>query len=48
VTLQGNAENEAEAHVILKFVERVPGVVSIEPKLTWPRMNASSHEETPA
>lgn len=48
VTLQGNVENEAEAHVILKFVERVPGVVSIEPKLTWPRKNASSHEKTPA
>jgi CBS domain-containing protein len=46
VTLEGNVDNEAEADVILKFVEKVPGVVSIEPKLTWPRENASSHEKT--
>jgi CBS domain-containing protein len=41
VTLEGRVDGEAEADVILKFVEAVPGVVSIESKLTWPLEEAA-------
>jgi len=36
VTLEGRVESQAEAEVIINFVEAVPGVVSIESQLTWP------------
>jgi CBS domain-containing protein len=41
VSLEGRVESEAEADVILKFVEAVPGVVSIESELTWPLQKAA-------
>jgi CBS domain-containing protein len=41
VTLEGRVDDEAEAEVILKFAEAVPGVVSIESKLTWPLEEAA-------
>jgi CBS domain-containing protein len=45
VTLEGHVDSEAEAEVILKFVEAVPGVVSIEPKLTWPLEKVARRNE---
>lgn len=45
VTLEGHVDSEAEAEVILKFVEAVPGVVSIEPKLTWPLEKGARRNE---
>jgi CBS domain-containing protein len=40
VTLEGRVDNEGVAEQIVHFVQRVPGVVSIEPRLTWPRPRA--------
>jgi len=40
VTLEGRVDNEGVAGQIVHFVQRVPGVVSIEPRLTWPRTRA--------
>jgi CBS domain-containing protein len=45
VTLEGRVDSQAEADVILKFVEAVPGVVSIEPKLTWPLEKGARRNE---
>jgi CBS domain-containing protein len=42
VTLAGQVESEAEAELLPKFVQRVPGVVSVLSKLTW------AHNGTPA
>jgi CBS domain-containing protein len=36
VRLSGQVENKAEAELIPGFVQRVPGVVSVLSKLTWP------------
>jgi CBS domain-containing protein len=36
VTLEGRVESEGVAEQIVHFAHRVPGVVSIEPRLTWP------------
>lgn len=40
VTLEGRVDNEGVAEQIVHFVQRVPGVVAIEPRLTWPRRRA--------
>ena len=40
VTLEGRVENEGVARQIVQFVQRVPGVVSIEPRFSWPRPRA--------
>ena len=45
VTLEGRVDCEAEADVILKFVEAVPGVVSIESRLTWPPEEAARRKK---
>jgi len=45
VTLEGHVDSEAEADVILTFVGKVPGVVSIESKLTWPPEKAAGRRE---
>jgi CBS domain-containing protein len=47
VTLDGRVDNKGVAEQILACVEKVPGVVEIEPKLTWPRERGSSQERTP-
>ena len=36
VTLEGHVDDEGVAEQILNFTQRVPGVVSVEPRLTWP------------
>jgi CBS domain-containing protein len=40
VTLEGRVENQGVADQIVHFVQRVPGVVSIEPRFTLPRPRA--------
>jgi CBS domain-containing protein len=45
VTLEGRVDNEAEADVILKFVEAVPGVVSVASKVTWPPEEAARRKK---
>jgi CBS domain-containing protein len=35
VTLEGQVENEDLVEQIVHFVQRVPGVVSVEPRLVW-------------
>jgi CBS domain-containing protein len=46
VTIEGRVDNEGVAEQIVGSVEKVPGVVEIDPKLTWPREKASPHERT--
>jgi CBS domain-containing protein len=36
VTLEGRVDDEGVAEQILHCTQRVPGVVSVEPRLTWP------------
>jgi len=36
VTLEGRVEDEGVAEQIFHFAQRVPGVVVVEPRLTWP------------
>jgi CBS domain-containing protein len=36
VSLEGEVDNETLAEQIVHFVQRVPGVVSVEPRLVWP------------
>lgn len=36
VTLEGRVDDEGVAEQILNCTQRVPGVVSVEPRLTWP------------
>ena len=36
VTLEGRVDDEGVAEQILTCAQRVPGVVSVEPRLTWP------------
>jgi CBS domain-containing protein len=36
VTLEGRIDDEGVAEQILNCTQRVPGVVSVEPRLTWP------------
>ena len=48
VTLEGRVDNQGVAEQIVDFVEKVPGVVEIDPKLTWPREKRSAQEATPA
>jgi CBS domain-containing protein len=36
VTLEGRVDDEGVAEQILHFAQRVPGVVVVEPRLTWP------------
>lgn len=40
VTLHGKVENEGVAEQLVHFVQRVPGVVSVEPRLAWPAPRA--------
>jgi CBS domain-containing protein len=40
VTLEGRVDNQGVAEQIAHFVQMVPGVVSIEPRLTWPQAPA--------
>jgi CBS domain-containing protein len=40
VTLEGKVDNEGVAEQLVHFVQRVPGVVSIEPRLAWPEPRA--------
>jgi CBS domain-containing protein len=36
VTLEGGVDSEGVASQLVHFTQRVPGVVSVEPRLTWP------------
>jgi osmotically-inducible protein OsmY len=36
VRLEGRVETEAEAEIVPRIVQRVPGVVSVLAKLSWP------------
>ncbi len=35
VTLRGHLENQSDAELLPKFVQRVPGVIAVESRLTW-------------
>jgi CBS domain-containing protein len=48
VTLEGRVDNQGVAEQLVGFVQDVPGVVEIEPKLTWPRGKRPAREATPA
>jgi CBS domain-containing protein len=48
VTLEGRVDNEGVAEQIFGFVKKVPGVVEIDPKLTWPREPVAAHDGMPA
>jgi CBS domain-containing protein len=40
VTLEGRVDDEGVAEQILHWTQRVPGVVSVEPRFTWPEAPA--------
>ena len=44
VVLEGRVDTEDLAEGIVDFTRRIPGVVSVESKLTWPRTKARRHE----
>ena len=48
VVLEGRVDNEELARAILAYTERIPGVVSVESKLTWPKRKAHRREKTAA
>ena len=48
VVLEGRVDNEELAGAILAYIERIPGVVSVESRLTWPRRKAHRREKTAA
>ncbi len=48
VLLEGRVDNEELAEAIVAYTERIPGVVSVESKLTWPRRKAHRREKTTA
>lgn len=48
VLLEGRVDNEELAEAIVAYTERVPGVVSVESKLTWPKRKAHRREKTNA
>jgi CBS domain-containing protein len=48
VRLEGRVDTEALAGAIVEYVERIPGVVSVESKLTWPGRKARRAQKTPA
>jgi CBS domain-containing protein len=43
VTLEGQVENEGVADQIIHFVQRVPGVVSVEPRFVWSTATRRAH-----
>ena len=45
VVLEGRVDTEDLAEGIVDFTRRIPGVVSVESKLTWPRTKARRHEK---
>ena len=48
VVLEGRVDNEELAESIVAFTERIPGVVSVESKLTWPKTKRRHHEKATA
>ena len=48
VLLEGRVDTEDLADAIVDYVGRIPGVVSVESKLTWPGKKRRSVEKTPA
>jgi CBS domain-containing protein len=45
VVLEGRVDNEDLAESIVAFTERIPGVVSVESKLTWPKTKGHRREK---
>ena len=45
VVLEGRVDTEDLAEGIVDFTRRIPGVVSVEAKRTWPRTKARRHEK---
>jgi predicted transcriptional regulator len=45
VVLEGRVDTQDLAEGIVDFTRRIPGVVSVESKLTWPRTKARRHEK---
>jgi CBS domain-containing protein len=48
VVLEGRVDNGDLAESIVAFVERIPGVVSVESKLTWPKAKGRRREKATA
>jgi CBS domain-containing protein len=48
VVLEGRVDTEDLADAIVDYVGRIPGVVSVESKLTWPGKKRRSVAKTPA
>jgi CBS domain-containing protein len=48
VLLEGRVDNEELAEAIVAYTERVPGVVSVESKLTWPKRKPRRREKASA
>ena len=48
VVLEGRVDTEDLAEAIVDYVGRIPGVVSVESKLTWPGKKRRRAEKTPA
>lgn len=48
VVLEGRVDTKELAEAIAAYTERIPGVVSVESKLTWPRRKARPREKANA
>jgi CBS domain-containing protein len=48
VAIEGRVDTEDLADAIVDYVGRIPGVVSVESKLTWPGKKRRRAEKTPA
>lgn len=48
VVLEGRVDTQDLAEAIVDYVGRIPGVVSVESKLTWPRKKARRAHKAPA
>ena len=47
VSLSGEVESQADAEVLVKFAQRVPGVVTVLSKLKWPADSNGNRRRDP-
>jgi CBS domain-containing protein len=48
VLVEGRVDTQALAESIVAYIERIPGVVSVESTLTWPKTKSRKREKAPA
>jgi osmotically-inducible protein OsmY len=48
VLVEGRVDTQALAESIVAYIERIPGVVSVESTLTWPKTTSRKRAKAPA